>query len=657
MWLWIGAAACSVLALLMVRAARARRRAIRRLAAAGPETSVAGARRWLRDGLALAGAALACLALARPQAGYHWESSPRKGIDLMFAVDTSKSMRAADLAPDRLTRAKLAVADLVRTFDNDRVGLVAFAGDAFVQAPMTADRTVFLEALDALDVDTIPTPGTDLASAIRAADQAMKSEPDHAKVLVLLSDGEDLAGDALDAARAAGKHGLVIYTVGVGSRAGALIEVPDGHGGKELVRDDAGQPVRSHLDETMLASIARATGGAYEPLGADGRGLDQLYALARARLPQQTTAGTQRKVYAERFQIPLAIAIACLLAGFAIGDRRGRGARRVGTLGVMLVVLAVPAVAGAGAPTPLVQGATAYGKRDFTAAQKQFEAALHTPDVARQHDAYYDLGDARYRAGEATAAKDRAATIATWKQAIAAYDAAVALAPLDGHARFNRNFVAIKVAQLEQQQKQDQQKQNQQKQNQQASNQNQKQNQQGAGKQNQQQNQQGAGKQNQNQQAGNQNQKQNQQGAGKPNPQDQKQGSGDQPDKQAANDQPGAQPKPGEGAQPKPGEGTQPKPGEGTQPKPGEGSAATPDAADHADQTAHAGGAVGSTESPQAAAARAAEAAADARRREAGELTRGEAVQLLNSVEDELHPMPIHGRSDARPRPTPTKDW
>jgi Ca-activated chloride channel homolog len=644
-WLWIGAAACAVLALLLVRAERARRRAIRRLAAAGPETSVASARRWLRDGLALAGTALAFVALARPQAGYHWEATPRRGIDLMFAVDTSKSMRAADLVPDRLTRAKLAVADLVRTFANDRVGLVAFAGGAFVQAPMTADRQVFLEALDALDTDTIPVPGTDVASAIRAADQAMKSEPEHAKVLVLLSDGEDLAGSALDAARAAAKDGLVIYTVGVGSRQGALIEIADGHGGKELVRDETGQPVRSHLDETMLTSIAQATGGVYRPLGADGRGLDQLYELLRAKLPQQTTSGAHHKVYAERFQIPLAAALACLLVSFAIGDRRRRGAARLGGLSAILVVLAMPALAGAAPAKPLVDGVTAYAKHDFTAAQKQFESALHTADVARQHDAYYDLGDARYRAGQATEHEDRAATIATWKQALTAYDAAIALAPMDGHARFNRTFVANKIARLEQQQKQDQQKQQQQQQNkqqnggggQQAKNQQGKQGQQNNG---------GGGQQAKNQQ-GKQGQQNN--GGGGQQAKNQQGQNGQPKDQQGQNGQPKDQQ--GQNGQPKDQQGQNgQQSGSGNAPQP----AQAPDAAERAKPAT---GAIGSTESKQAADERAAAAIADAKRREAGQLTHDEAVQLLNSVEDELRPMPIHSGSDARPRQTPTKDW
>jgi hypothetical protein len=404
--------------------------------------------------------------------------------------------------------------------------------------------------------------------------------------------------------------------------------------------------VHSHLDETMLTSIAQATGGAYRPLGADGRGLDQLYALLQAKLPRQTTAGAQHKVYAERYQLPLAAAIACLLVSFAIGDRRRRGTARLGGLGALLVVLAVPAMASADAPKPLVDGVNAYTKHDFTAAQKQFESALHTADVARQHDAYYDLGDARYRVGQATEQKDKAATIATWKQALAAYDAAIGLAPMDGHARFNRTFVAIKIAQLEQQQKQQKQQQNQQDQ--------QKKDQKGGG----------------GQQAKNQQGQKGQKGQkGKSNDQQAKNGSGEQPKDQKG--QNGQQPKDqqGQSGQPKhqQGQNGQPKDqqannGTGQQPKDQQGSGApppaqAPDAADRAKPASS--GAVGTaspTDAKQAADARA-EAAADAKRREAGQLTHDEAVQLLNSVEDELHPMPIHSGSGAPPRQTPTKDW
>ncbi|HEX4418134.1 MAG TPA: VWA domain-containing protein, partial [Kofleriaceae bacterium] len=471
-WLWIGALACAAIALLMVRAERVRRAGLARFAAASPETTLARPRRRLRSGLAVAGVALAFGALARPRAGFRMEHAPHQGVDLMFAVDTSKSMRASDLRPDRLTRAKLAVADLVRKFDGDRVGLIAFAGAAFVQSPLTVDRTVFLEALDALDTEVIPVGGTDIASAIRAAEQAMASEPGHTKVLVLLSDGEDLAGDVVATAKDAARRGLTIYTVGVGSTAGSLIEMTGATGARELVRDEAGNPVTSHLDEPTLRSIAQVTGGAYQPLGADGRGLEALYAIAKTKLPVTTAAGTARKVYTERFQIPLALAFACLLGELALGDRKrrrnARGAVVAASLGLGL--FALPRVAAA-APAPAVttyNDATAtYRKGDFAGADRGFEAALHTAEVGVQENAYYDLGNARYREGQATLAKDRDTTIATWKRALEAYDAALALAPADGDAKFNRDYVAKKLDALEQQKKQDQQKQDQQKQDQQ----------------------------------------------------------------------------------------------------------------------------------------------------------------------------------------------
>ncbi|MBA3462862.1 MAG: VWA domain-containing protein, partial [Deltaproteobacteria bacterium] len=470
-WLWIGAIACVGLVALFVRAARKRRKALAQFASASPETSVDRRRRLARGALATLGVAMASIAMARPLAGFRWEQQPHQGVDLMFAVDTSKSMLAADLRPDRLTRAKLAVADLVRKFDGERLGLIAFAGNAFVQAPMTVDRGVFLEALDALDTEIIPRGGSDLASAIRAAAQAMSSEPGHRKVLVLLSDGEDLAGNATEAAREAAGRGLTIYTVGVGSRQGQLIEIAGQSGALELVRDENGEPVRSRLDESTLRGLAQLTGGSYQPLGADGRGLDALYAQAKAQLPLSTAMGTARKVYTERFQIPLAIALGCLLLELALGDRRRRArsvpsAALAATLGLFL--FGMPRLASAessksSATSSYNSGTETYRKGDFDAAEKQFEAALRTDDVRLQVDTYYDLGNARYRLGQGTlASKDREATIATWKRALEAYDAALALAPGDEDATFNREFVANKLAALEEEKKRDEQEKKQQ---------------------------------------------------------------------------------------------------------------------------------------------------------------------------------------------------
>ena len=200
-WLWIGALCCAASVVLLVRADGLRRRALTALAGGRFVTTLSRGRRVLKQALVLTGVAATFVALARPLGGFRWEEERRDGIDLMFAVDTSKSMLATDLRPDRLTRAKLAVTDLLRKFPGERVGLIAFAGEAFVQAPMTIDQAVFGEALDALDTSVIPRGGTDIASPIRAAVEAMATEPDRRKLLVILSDGEDLQGEALAAAK------------------------------------------------------------------------------------------------------------------------------------------------------------------------------------------------------------------------------------------------------------------------------------------------------------------------------------------------------------------------------------------------------------------------------------------------------------------------
>ena len=638
-WLIAGALACAALALLMLRGERRRRAATRALAAASPATSVARGRRWLRHGLALVGLAMVFVALARPRAGYSWQETPHRGIDLVFAVDTSKSMLAADVRPDRLTRARLAVADLVAQFEGERVGLVAFAGGAFVQAPLTADHRMFLETLEAVDTDVIPRGGSDLSAAIRAGAQAMATEPGRRKLMILLSDGEDLAGNAVEAARAAAAEGVTIHTIGIGSARGELIQVPGPDGAPALVRDARGEPVRSKLDEPTLRAVAEVTGGAYQPLGADGRGLARLYERELAGLPRDATT-SRRKVYDERYQVPLAIALGCLLVELVLGERRrrrGLPARAAAVAAVGLVVAGFPAIASAGAASAVAEynaGTATYRQQDFAAAEEQFARALRTDDVGLQVDAYYNLGNARYRVGEAALERDRERTIASWTRALEAYDAALALAPEDEDARFNRDLVARKLAALQeedQQQQQDQQQQGDQPEDPQ---------------------QQGGDQPKDPQQQGDDQPKDPQQQGGD-EPEDPQQQGGDQPKDQPGDqgqpkDQPGDQ-----GQQPEDPQGNQgqPKDQQGHQgPQPSQQPSA-PEPGDDGDRRG-AGRAGGDEPSDDAADA----ARADAARRAAGELTRGEAIHLLDAVEDELRPMPIEGTAPPADD-APIQDW
>ena len=294
-----------------------------------------------------------------------------------------------DVKPDRLTRAKLAIDDFVGKLDGDGVGLVAFAGNAFLQCPITLDYDAFNESLDALDTNTIPRGGTDISSAIHEAQTALANRPGSDKILILLTDGEDLEGSAIEAAKAAAQSGLKIYTVGVGTSNGDLIPLPAENGGG-FVKDDSGQYVKSHLDEGALKSIAEATGGSYAALGAQGQGLDQIYQSYIAPLTKHDLASRQQKVYIERFQYPLVTVLALLLASLLIGTRknvkrskaslvppvpampRKRMTQATAAATFAAALLLLPA---SQAHASLSNAEAAYKKGDYTAAQKEYDAA------------------------------------------------------------------------------------------------------------------------------------------------------------------------------------------------------------------------------------------------------------------------------------------
>ena len=225
--------------------------------------------------------------------------------------------------PDRLTRAKLGIDDFAKHLDGDAVGIVAFAGSAFLACPITLDYGAFHESLSAIDTNTIPRGGTNISSAIQAAQTALRRRPASDKILILVTDGEDLEGSALDAARAAfSTDGLKIYTVGVGTAAGDLIPIPREQGGG-FVKDDTGAFVQSHLDEGALKAIAAATGGFYVPLGTQGEGLEVIYKTVLSSIAKHDLASRQQKIYTERYQWPLAASLAMLLTSLLIGTRRG----------------------------------------------------------------------------------------------------------------------------------------------------------------------------------------------------------------------------------------------------------------------------------------------------------------------------------------------
>ena len=223
----------------------------------------------LKAVLIMAAFFLIVAALSRPQWGFALRPVKRHGLDIMVVIDVSKSMLTRDVLPSRLERTKLAIKDLIMKLNgSDHIGLIAFAGDAMVMCPLTYDYNGFLLSLDDLGVDSIPRGGTNMSQAIDESVKAYQGMPDSDKAVVLVTDGEDQEGDALDAARRAHEKGVRIFTVGVGTREGDLIQVTNADGQSEFLKDADGNVVKSHLNENLLQQIAYITRGAYVRSGA-----------------------------------------------------------------------------------------------------------------------------------------------------------------------------------------------------------------------------------------------------------------------------------------------------------------------------------------------------------------------------------------------------
>lgn len=265
---------------------------------------------------------LALIALARPQWGFVWEETKIAGIDMLIAIDVSKSMLATDVKPNRLERSKFAVKDLVKKLNGDRIGLIAFAGTSFLQCPLTIDYNGFLLALDDLGIGTIPRGGTSITSAIKESMDIFKGPDKKYKILVIITDGDDLEGDALKAAKEASDLGIKIYCVGVGSREGDIIPVMNDKGERGYVADRSGQVVKSALNEDLLKKIAISTGGNYVHATQAEFGLVLLYDKSISKLEKRDIEAKMRKHSQERFQYFLAFAVLLLLLEPLLPDRK-----------------------------------------------------------------------------------------------------------------------------------------------------------------------------------------------------------------------------------------------------------------------------------------------------------------------------------------------
>ena len=407
-WLYAGLVAAAAMLALYYWSARRQRKLLSDFASERllPELArtVSKTKILLKKALTIFGVLAVFAALARPQWGYRWEETKTRGIDIIFAIDTSNSMLAEDVKPNRLERAKLAVLDLVNILEGDRIGIVAFSGQAFLQCPLTLDYDAFRMSLEALDTEVIQRGGTNIAAAIDESEVAFSDTSNH-KIIVLISDGEELESSAMDKAKQAKERGVTIYTLGVGNAKGEFIPVRDENGRLTNLKDENGNLVKSRLNEEVLTKIAEETGGFYEPLSATG--MDTIYTEGLKKIPQQELSSRMKQFAIERFQIPIAIAIILIALESLIGTRkfftRGRGALP------LLLLAAIPALSPCETRADTAQqqpqarelfnaALDEYANKEYIKSKELFQAAMKAEesDFGLHSKAFYNMGNADY---------------------------------------------------------------------------------------------------------------------------------------------------------------------------------------------------------------------------------------------------------------------
>ncbi|MCO6489156.1 MAG: VWA domain-containing protein [Phaeodactylibacter sp.] len=315
-----------VLLLFFWLAWRSRRRAIRRFGDGGlmarlmPEVS--SFRHYLKFGLVLLALALLAIGWANPQYGTKLVKYKRKSVDIFIAFDVSQSMLAEDISPSRLARAGRFAQTLAEGLSSERLGLILFAGNAYVQSPITQDFNAILLALRSANPNMIPNQGTAIGQAIGLAEESFEENNKSHKALIIITDGEDHEDDVVSRAREARENGMLIFTVGVGTEAGSFIPAME-NGRQGYKRDQTGNPVMSRLNEATLRQVAEAGGGDYFNLGASSnRVVDAL----KTRIDDMEKRELEQRVFSEYnsyFQWFVGLAILVLLAEFLISYRRG----------------------------------------------------------------------------------------------------------------------------------------------------------------------------------------------------------------------------------------------------------------------------------------------------------------------------------------------
>ena len=425
--------------------------------------------------------AMLIIMLARPQLGKKINHEKRVGIETIIAMDISNSMRAEDIVPSRLDRSKMMVENLVDHFSNDKIGLIVFAGDAFVQLPITSDHVSAKMFLSSIDPSLIATQGTDLAKAIDMATHSFTQEEGVGKAIVVITDGEDHEGGAVESAKAAKGNGMRVYVLGVGSVNGAPIPIP---GTGDFMKDNTGNTVMSALNEDMCKQVAQAGGGAYIHVENNSAAQDQLDNELDKLAKKETTA-TIYSEFDEQFQAFGVLALLLLILEICIFDRKNPLLKHFSLFGnknkvTTIILLLISMTAFAQTDRQFIrQGNKQFHRGDYPGAEVSYRKAVEKNPKNPQ--AAFNLGNALMAQKKDSAAVvqfENASRLETnplrkaqsyhnmgvvcqthkmYGEAIEAYKNALRLNPNDDETRYN--LVLCK----HQKQKQDQNRQNQQK--------------------------------------------------------------------------------------------------------------------------------------------------------------------------------------------------
>ena len=424
------------------------------------------ATKW-KASLLLIGLAFLILAGARPQWGFRWEELTQKGNDVFIAIDVSKSMLAEDVKPNRLERAKREVKDLLELLKGDRVGLIAFAGTAFVLSPLTLDAAAVRLFLDDVSPELLPQGGTAIAQAIRKASASFPGKEKKHKVLILLTDGEDLEGGATQAAKEAQSEGVKIYAVGIGTSVGAPIPFVDEAGRRGFVKDKQGLTVLTKLNLQTLSQLISAR---------VATSLAEVYENQIVPMEKKELETLRQKKYEEKFQWPLILAFLLFLGEWLVPERKKKKSILVS---VLCFIFLLPSYGlSATAYSIIKKGNKKFDEQNWGEAASHYsQAQIKKPDSA---EIYFNLGDTLYKEGKFKEARQLFSKaldldigelrpklfynignsdfrLGQFEKALQSYESALELIPEDEDTQFNHELVKKLLEQMKQQQKQQQQ--------------------------------------------------------------------------------------------------------------------------------------------------------------------------------------------------------